>query len=286
MKLAHLILAHNQPRQLERLLHSLQHDNADIYIHLDKKTDVAPFQHLADIKNVYFIKNRIKVYWGTYNIVKATFNSFKEILASGNNYQYLNLLSGQDYPLRPQQELHDFLNANPGKAFMNYLLFDSEWLEALPRVRSYHFNNFRLPGRYILQELVNKIFAQRKMPNDMIPVGRSQWFTISMECVIYIHRYWRNTPKLRHFIKLTWGPDEFIFQTILFNSRYKDRMVNNDLRYIDWAGGGVSPKTLTIDDAEALTTSGQYFARKFDIAKDETVLDIIDRKISSNASAH
>ena len=284
MKLAHLILAHNQPKQLERLLHCLQHDNADIYIHLDKKTDIAAFQHLADIKNVYFIKNRIKVYWGTYNIVKATFNSFYEIINLGKDYDYLNLLSGQDYPLKSQQELHDYLSANPGKAFMNYLLFDTEWLEAVPRVRSYHFNNFKLPGRYILQELVNKLFGQRKLPNDMIPVGRSQWFTISWEHVQYICDYWHNTPKLRSFIKLTWGPDEFIFQTILYNSSYRDAMVNNDLRYIDWSGGGVSPKTLTIDDLEALTTSGQYFARKFDITKDEKLLVAVDQFINSNAS--
>lgn len=276
MKLAHLILAHSQPKQLQRLIYSLQHNDADIYIHLDAKTDMADYEQLRNIDNVIFIQNRIKVYWGTYNIVKATFNGFKEILNSGKSYQYLNLLSGQDYPLRAQQELHDFLSANPGKAFMNYLLFETEWLEALPRVRSYHFNNFRLPGRYILQELANKIFAERKMPNNMIPVGRSQWFTISMECVKYINDYWNNTPKLRQFIKLTWGPDEFIFQTILYNSPYKDEMVNNDLRYIDWSGGGVSPKTLTIEDAEAITTSGQYFARKLDITKDEKLLDIID----------
>ena len=131
---------------------------------------------------------------------------------------------------------------------------------------------------------MNKLFGQRKLPNDMIPVGRSQWFTIPWECVRYICNYWRDTPKLRHFIKLTWGPDEFIFQTILYNSPYRDAMVNNDLRYIDWSGGGVSPKTLTIDDLEALTTSGQYFARKFDITKDEKLLDAIDQTINSNAS--
>lgn len=279
MKLAHLILAHSQPRQLERMVRNLQHDDADIYIHLDKKTDTAPFQHLAQIKNVYFIKNTVKVYWGTYNIVKATFNSFKEILDSGRDYGYLNLLSGQDYPLKPQQELHDFLNANPGKAFMNYLLFDTEWQEALPRVRFYHFNNFRLPGHFILQELVNKLFGARTMPHDMIPVGRSQWFTISMECVKYICDYWHNTPKLRHFIKLTWGPDEFIFQTILYNSPYREAMVKNDLRYIDWSGGGVSPKTLTIEDVEAIKASGQFFARKFDITKDEAILDAIDNQM-------
>ncbi len=279
MKLAHLILAHNQPKQLERLINRLQHDNADVYIHLDKKTDIADFQHLATVKNVFFIKNRIKVYWGTYNIVKATFNSFNEIISIGKNYHYLNLLSGQDYPLKPQQELHDFLAANPGKAFMNYLMFDTEWLEALPRVQSYHFNNFRLPGRYILQEMVNRLFGPRKMPNNMIPVGRSQWFTISWECIIFICDYWRTNAKLRSFIKMTWGPDEFIFQTILYNSRYRKIMTNNDLRYIDWSGGGVSPKIFTIDDAEALKTSGQYFARKFDRNKDEAIINFIDKEL-------
>ncbi|PJJ84966.1 beta-1,6-N-acetylglucosaminyltransferase [Mucilaginibacter auburnensis] len=279
MKLAHLILAHSQPEQLERLLGKLQHNDADIYIHLDKKTDITAFQHLAKIRNVYFIKNRVKVYWGSYNIVKATLNSFYEIISLKKNYDYLNLLSGQDYPLKPQQELHDLLAAHPGQAFMNYLLFDTEWLEAMPRVQSYHFNNFRLPGRYILQEMVNRLFGPRKMPDNMIPVGRSQWFTVSWECIIFICDHWRNTPKLRNFIKLTWGPDEFIFQTILYNSRYRDVMKNNDLRYIDWSGGGVSPKTLSIDDAEALKTSGQYFARKFDINKDKAILDMIDSEM-------
>lgn len=286
MRLAHLILAHGQPEQLERLLHRLQHPNADIYIHLDKKTDPAPFEHLANIENIYFIKNNIKVYWGTYAIVKATLNSFGEIINSGRNYQYLNLLSGQDYPLRPQQQFHDFLSQNPGKAFMNYLLFDTEWLEALPRVQSYHFNNYHLPGRYILQELANKILGKRKMPNDMIPVGRSQWFTIAMDCVKYLHHHWYSTPKLRQFVKLTWGPDEFIFQTILYNSRFKEVMQNNDLRYIDWSGGGVSPKMLTIADTEALTTSGQYFARKFDMSKDAAILDKIDEQLNEASSEH
>lgn len=276
MKLAHLILAHNQPEQLERLINRLQHPEADIYIHLDKKSDVALFSHLTDVKNVYFIKNNIKVYWGTYAIVKATLNSFNEIINSGKDYQYLNLISGQDYPLRPQQAFHDFLAQNPGKAFMNYLHFNDEWQEALPRVQAYHFNNYRLPGKYLLQQLANKILGKRKMPEEMLPVGRSQWFTISMDCVRYIDKYWQDHPKFRRFIKLTWGPDEFVFQTILYNSQYKDAMLNNDLRYIDWSGGGVSPKLLTIDDNDALKASEKYFARKFDIARYPEILNKID----------
>ena len=279
MKLAHLILAHNQPEQLGRLINRLQHPDVDIYIHLDKKTDPEPFRHLTDIKNVYLIRNNIKVYWGTYAIVKATLNSFNEIIHSGKEYQYLNLLSGQDYPLKPQQALHDFLAQNPGKAFMNYLHFDTEWQEALSRVQEYHLNNYRIPGKFLLQKLVNKVLGKREMPDGMVPVGRSQWFTIAMDCVRYIDEYWQEHPKFRHFIKLTWGPDEFVFQTILFNSQYREAMVNNDLRYIDWSGGGVSPKMLTDSDADALAASGKYFARKFDISRDPEILNKLDELI-------
>lgn len=279
MKIAHLILAHNEPTQLERLINRLSHPDADIYIHLDKKTPIAAFEYLKDHKNVCFIKSRVKIYWGAYNMVQATLNGFKEIISSGKNYQYLNLLSGQDYPLKSAAFIHQFLAQNQGIAFMNYMLFEPDWMEASSRIRLYHFNNWRMPGKYILQDLINKLFIHRTIPNKLVPVGRSQWFTIPMECVSYSLQYWRSNAKLRRFIKLTWGPDEFIFQTILYNSTYQSKMVNNDLRYIDWFGGGVSPKILTIDDADVLINSDKLFARKFDIHHDAAILDYIDKHI-------
>jgi hypothetical protein len=278
MKLAHLILAHNQPAQLERLIKRLAHPDADIYIHLDKKTPVAEFEHLQQLPNVFFIQNRVKVYWGSYNIVQATLNGFKEILQSGKAYQFINLLSGQDYPLASATHIHTYLSANEGTAFMSYLLFDPDWAEALPRIEEYHFNNLQIKGRYILQKLVNTLLPKRKLPNGLIPVGRSQWFTIPADCVSYILDYWESHPKLQRFIKLTWAPDEFIFQTILYNSAHKSKMVNDDLRYIDWTEGGVSPKTLGVADEAALLASGKLFARKFDQNKDSAILDLLDKQ--------
>jgi len=280
MKLAHLILAHNEPKQLERLILRLAHPDADIYIHLDRKTSIVPFEYLKKNKGVFFIQNRVKVYWGSYNMVEATLNGFKEILSSGNTYQYLNLLSGQDYPLKPAAFIHRFLDEHAGKAFMNFLQFDPDWTEALPRIQQYHFNSWRMQGRYILQRIVNKLLPARRMPNGLIPVGRSQWFTIPVACVRYLLEYWQGNPKLRRFIKLTWAPDEFIFQTILYNSDYKSSMVNNDVRYIDWSAAGVSPKLLTMDDADMLLSSDKLFARKFDKNKDAAILDFLDKTIS------
>jgi hypothetical protein len=41
MRLAHLILANDNPTQLERLVKRLSTDESDIYIHLDIKTEIS-----------------------------------------------------------------------------------------------------------------------------------------------------------------------------------------------------------------------------------------------------
>ncbi|QQL48880.1 beta-1,6-N-acetylglucosaminyltransferase [Mucilaginibacter ginkgonis] len=276
MKLVHLILAHSAPAQLERLIRKLAHPDADIYIHLDKKATIDAFIYLEQIENVFFIKDRCRVDWGSFAMVQATLCSFKEILLSGKKYDYLNLLSGQDYPLKSYDTVHKFLKEHPNTAFMNFLMMETEWQEAMPRIEEYHFHHLKISGRFILQSVVNSLLPIRSFPGGMIPVGRSQWFTIPLDCVEYIVDFWAGNKKLQRFIKWTWAPDEFIFQTILFNSVHKSKMVNRDLRYIDWSAGGVSPKTLNITDADKMLASGAFWARKLDMSRDPALFDLLD----------
>lgn len=277
MKIAHLILTHaTNPNQLKRLIESLAHPDADIYIHVDLKTDIEQLMPLAS-NHVFFIYNRIKVYWGAYSIVQATVNSFYEILASRKKYDYVNLLSGQDYPLKSVEFIHDFFAHNPGKAFMDALLIDSEWQEALPRLRKYHFVNFRFSGRYALEKTLNLFAPSRKMPNNLIPVGRSQWFTMTLKHIKYIVEYLQKHPDVQKFFELTWGADEIIFQTILYNSPYREDIVNDSMRYIDWSEGNASPKTFTMQDFQALVDSGKLFARKFNLEVSTELLDELDK---------
>ena len=149
MRLAHLILAHKNPSQVERLVKRLAHPKADIYIQLDRKTSMEAFKYLNEL-NVTFIKNRINTYWGNYSIVQATLYAFEEILESGHSYSHINLLSGEDYPLQSNARFVDFLFCNTDKTFMHSLSIDDEWQEAQPRIRKYHFGDFMFRGRYLL----------------------------------------------------------------------------------------------------------------------------------------
>lgn len=276
MRIAHLILAHSDPNQLKRLIERLAHTDADFYIHIDLKSDIEKFLPLAKSGQIYFIKKREKVYWGAYSIVQATVNVFEEILQSGIEYDYINLLSGQDYPLLDVNTIHRFFKDHKNKAFMHYLFVESQWQEAIPRLEKYHLANYEIVGKYQIERLINTILPKRKMPDGLIPVGRSQWFTITPAHAKYIVDYLHQNKKVKSFFQLTWGSDEIIFQTILYNSPYKDDMVNDNLRYVDWSEGKVSPKTFTISDADTLMNCGKLFARKFDAKFDSAILDYLD----------
>ncbi len=282
--IVHLIMAHNypSPNNLVRFIDLLKYEDDLVYIHVDLKYDISEFKTcFANHKNIRFVNKRVKVYWAAYSMVEATVNSFKEILSDVSDFDYLNLLSAQDYLLKPIISFHNFLNTHPGKAFMHCLDVNTEWTEAKSRVSQYHLTNYRFKGKYQIQNLINFILPQRRMPGNMTIVGRSQWFTISKKHIEYIVATIANRPQYVRFFKLTWAPDEFVFQTILFNSIYKDDIVNNNLRFIDWSEGNKNPKTFKLEDYKDLSESNQYFARKFDVNVDAKILDLIDEKRNS-----
>jgi Core-2/I-Branching enzyme len=277
MKIAHLILTHANPHQLKRLVERLAHHDADFYVHVDLKIDINLFFSINS-ENIKFIENRVSVHWGAYSIVQATINSFEEILKTNNKYDYINLLSGQDYPLKSTEAIHHFFENNLGKAFMHTLSVANEWQEAIPRLTKYHLSNYHFAGKHAVEKLLNILLPSRKMPNNLVPVGRSQWFTITAEHAQYIVNYLQENKNVKRFFELTWGSDEIVFQTILFNSIYQKDMVNDNLRYIDWSEGKASPKTFTIDDLPTLIDSGKLFARKFNESVDVAILDELDKK--------
>jgi hypothetical protein len=83
-------------------------------------------------------------------------------------------------------------------------------------------------------------------------------------------------PKIRRFAKYTWAPDEYLIPTIIMNSPFRETVVPDNYRYLDWSQGGANPKILTTKDFEALIKTDKLLARKFDIKVDTTILDMLD----------
>ena len=280
MRLAHLIICHINPEQVKRMVIAMQHPETDIYVHVDRKVSIKPFLPLAELPNVYLVKDRVRVYWGGYSIVQATLSGFRQILGSGIIYNYINLLSGQDYPLKPPSALHKFLSDNPGKLFMNVFPEWNKSAEHEHRLRQYYFAAINIRGKYTAERIARMV-KPRKFPGGFVPIGRSQWFTIPAECAAYIVKFIEENKKVVRLFKYMWAPDELIFQSILYNSPYRKAITNDNMRYFDWSAEEASPKVLTMKDAEKLTHCGNLFARKFDTRKDGEILDHLDKFIAA-----
>ncbi|QJX47021.1 glycosyl transferase [Hymenobacter taeanensis] len=274
MRIAHLITAHANPSQLQRLIESLQHPDADFYLCIDGKVSLEQFLPLTRLPRVTLISQRIPIHWGTYSIVQSTLLGVREILLTRQPYDYINLLSGSDYPLKPTASIHEYLAAHPRTAFINHRAIYTHWPAAVYRIDHYDLGHYAIPYRETFQALINRALPKRTLPNKLEPYGGSAWFTIPPFCAQYVLEYLDKHPSVHRFFKFTWGADEVLFQTILANSPFRESMNTSDLRYIDWSEDGPSPKVLTLDDALALQTTEAFWARKF--LPGTPVLDYLD----------
>ncbi|HEY4155708.1 MAG TPA: beta-1,6-N-acetylglucosaminyltransferase [Puia sp.] len=279
MRIACVIIAHKGPQQIERFIKKFEHFPFDFYVHLDKKTAREPFDRLADIPNVQFIQPRIKVRWGASSVVTAMLLSIKTVLKSGLEYDFINIMTGQDYPIKPVSTIYSTLEKNRGKNFICYEDDGEWWSHAIARIQKYHFTDFGFRGRYRLQFLMNTLLPERKFPLPYTLYGgpRGMCMILSTDCLKYVVNLIDSNKRLRRFIRLTWGADEFLIPTLIMNSEFRKTVVNNNFYYIDWTGGGTNPKTLTTEDYESLCQSDKMFARKFDMARDPAILDMLDK---------
>ena len=282
MRIAHLILTHKNPQQLERLIRVLDHPAFDFYIHVDKKVDQTPFNFLIQKKNVFFIDDRVPVYWAGYGTIQATLNGLAQILPK--NYDYINVTSGQDFPLRSPDDIYQFIAQQNGLEFITCESIEDEWKDAAPRVQKYHLINWRIPGKHRLEILTNKmlekrLFPSRKFPLDYKIVGRSNWFTLTSPAVQYIYDFLEHHPEVVRYFKFCWGADEFIFASVLYNSAFKD-CIRDSLVYVDWTGKTDGhPRILEAGDFEKMKASGKLFGRKFDADTDSRILEMLEESI-------
>jgi hypothetical protein len=114
MKIAYLILAHNNYNHLRRLVKALNGSTSTFFIHIDKKSEMP--DNLHDFENVIFVK-RSKVWWSGWSIVDATLRLMRVAVSHG--FDYYILLSGTDYPIRPNSFLYEKLST--GNEYINII---------------------------------------------------------------------------------------------------------------------------------------------------------------------
>ena len=300
MKIAYLIIAHDQPRQFKRMIKALDSKYVSFFVHIDSKSNISEFACNNSRDSVIFLKKRISVTQGGFSLTQVMINLMKKASIL-NEIDYFIFLSGRDYPIKDNSYIYNFLKNNYPMNFINFypLVGNADYTH---NIKKYYFKDLINRSPRILQNklraiqfMAHNLLPDRSFINNMIPYRGSQWFCINRQTVDYIIRFIesQNAKKYIGFFKYVWGSDEIFFQTLVLNSpyaeqcRYYDRDIKNPknfmrdenkayLHYIDWGLDRENPGVFDIADFQTLKECDALFARKFCENKSNKLLYYID----------
>ena len=299
MKIAFMMLCHKNSNQINRFLKKLKRFDCEIFIHVDMK-NVRLKESIMQSNNVHILleQDSFDIKWGGMEMVLATLSLLKNVekYSKDNNvkFDYVWLLSGQDYIIQNPQIIIKKMQDNFGMNYLNITPNNTKkYLSYLKRCDIKYINaGWITKNNFFIKVIKNlymfftggwlhtfKIFKRRKPFKGDFYFG-SQWWTITGECANYILEFCENNKKYVEFFKNTIVPDECFFQTIIMNSHFRDSVKDN-LTFVNWGKNRRSPELITNDTIlEILEKNNNYFfARKFDISSESNVFDKIDETL-------
>jgi len=281
IKIAIMLLVHNNEDQVNRLIKHLSND-FDVYVHIDKRCSIKIIKQ----ENI-FIYKRFNTYHGSFNQIMATLYLLREAFEHG--YDRYVLISGQDLPIKTNAEIKLFFNNNDIE-YLNITKIpdpNSGWPD-MKRLTSYNLNyKYHKKSSSIIIKYLIKIIRKilfiiskimpRKLDYDFY--GGDNWTNYTHNCVKKIFEYLKSDKKYIKRYKWTSCADEIFYQTII-NKIDGIIIEKSSLRYIDWNNGPEYPKILRIEDYEKIINSNSLFARKFDANVDNDVIEMIYKNIT------
>ena len=268
-KLVYFIAAYKNAEQLINLVETIYRPNNLYYLNIDKKSPIVFYKKIkATFKNYpnIFI-SRSFVTWGKWDQVGTALSAIQKALATDYGWTHFINLSGQDFPLKSQEEIQAELAKQPQISFLEGEYFPKDHNYAGHLFISFLNNHFT---KTLVR--VDKVFHELKFYKG------SQWMILSRDfCEHIINGELPN--KLKPLFKKIYIPDESYFVTLAANFPKKENIIWENKRFIRWTQGWAHPHILTKKDLPEILASQAYFARKFDEKKDKEVLDYLRLRI-------
>ncbi len=310
MKVCYLIQSHKNPEQVVRLVRVIKKTSPMDYVLISHNFTSCNFVKtlVQDLEGVEVIN--CKNERGGFSLVQSYLDAVHWLISHNIEFDWMINLSGQDYPTQP---LTLFKKSFAKTAYDGYFKYFEVLSEQSPwgiknGYLRYFYQYFRLNGlllpwqRGLLKPLVSLInyvqpffkvdtsygfragFHATRNPfnEEFLCYGGSYWKILSKKCVEFLYKFSNEHPELISYFSKTLNSDESFMQTILLNSR-KFNFCNYNYWHVDFSHSQHGhPSVLTSQDYSVLTNNNVYFARKFDIARDSKILDMLDAKILQN----
>ena len=278
-------MVHNRKDLLELLLEALDDDKNDIYLHIDSRCKEYSFSDFHTDKAGLYNVDSMKVYWGDYSQVAC---ELKLLAAATENkhYAYYHFIQNAAYPLRSQDEIHEFYKHADNKLFIQLDNNDS-----IERVKYYYFLNrllYKNSKKRNIIHLLHNILTdiQSRLGIDRFKKYGLEYmkgfccWSITDDFARYVLD---NRNLIRKIYRFGFAPDESFMQTLAYNSEYRDRICN--CRWMStWAiDEERTANNFEYSDLDLLLNSDADFARKFEGKDGIRLIEEIKKSINHEA---
>lgn len=313
---AYLICSHTNPVQVARLVKLLSAGDrgSQVVVHHDESRSRLDRGILKGLPGVHLIdSDATHIEWGSFAIVETVLRCMRWVL-DNLEFDWLVLLSGQDYPIQPLPVIEASLESTEFDGFISGAPLETlKSRSAREARRRYYYRYYRVPApsrilanhlsvrhegnvRAVSRSTTMSLLSVKAVPDGTaIYVGvrrlrtpftsrfrcyrGAQWFTLSAKSIAAVDRFVAEHPDYVGYWRRTRIPDEAFVNTIVLNDPNLN-VSRDDRRYVRFPiGGAPHPEILTIRDLEPMLASGKHFARKFDVAVDGTILDVLDERV-------
>jgi hypothetical protein len=315
VQLLFLITAHQHPELLARLCERILNvPETSVTVQWDRARPV-PLETLPP--QVELHRTQRPVGWATGTQLDALSESLAAVAT--RSFDWLLILSGQDYPIRPMQELTAFLEATPHQLFLQP--YEGGTVPPPPKRRPltheqerYFYRYFWMPGRpwaLLPPRLQHITAAGGERLLQALPTGgyvriqrrtrgfspaiafrtRKHPFTPTRPCRMGADWFALSRPVYEDLETRTRAAPELLryfrrtfhptesFFHTVLLPSWESENAGTNLHYYHFSGGP-HPDVLTESDYAQLRASSKFFARKFDLSS-EALLDRIDRELLS-----
>jgi hypothetical protein len=315
-KVVYFMQTHSRPAQLARLVKVITEGSPDAVVLVSHDAagsplDVAALESLGNVRVTLEQGG-----YGDFSHLDRYLAAVDWLDANGIEYDWLQNLSGQDYPLRPIAEIEADLAA---AGTDGYLLYSPVFPDRIPddadrgaagyrlappfdAEMRYDYSHWRL-GRVtpVKERLLYPLMALNLMQpcvrvssayaafgvrrrdtvfdSGFVCYGGSFFCTLRAECARYVRDYAKRHPDVVDFFRTVLAPEESFLHSILVNSG-QFSLVPQGKHYIDWTGvRNTHPRTLGAEDAGKMLASDAHWARKLDLNKDSRLFDLLDQRV-------
>jgi len=293
---AFLVVSHRNPEQVLRLVRVLREGESTAVVVRHDERGCSLDACAVEAAGGSLLADHHEADWGS--------NAFADMLLGALEHvrrlhdpDWVVTLSGQDYPLRPVDELSRLLTEGPYQA----LLHDSWELDLTRRAtpprdeffRRYAYRHYAVPRSVagaVSRALGSRAYVRVMPPGQPVLVGlrarrtpfgpglgcrvSSDWLMLHRTAIESLLGFVGSNPGVMRYYRRAVIPSESLFATALGND--PAIAVGPAPRSLRFQPGAANPDVLGARDVGELLRGGGYLARKFDAEADPRALDLLD----------